>query len=410
MSDFFTNSLTPRPPLRRSLTPPLSEGEGDRTVCLLPSNARVVLFFSSLFFITKFFLNTLHTSVIIVLSSIKFRLGKENSPDTPLLRRGGGGEAGWGVVLLLLFFSYSSFASNISIITRLDTNEILIGDWVKYSVEIVRDNETQIVFPDLGNALKVDSVREIEILAFTFDTLLQSGMKKEIRTYTITAFDSGYYIIPPIQFYTKTQEDDMLAPHLTEAMLLTVKSIEVDTTDTFKPIKAPLTMPFSMMEIITELLIGAGILVLLAAIILYRVFRKKKPIIMKRFVRKQPAHEIALEKLRVLEDKKLWQKGEVKTYYSELSEAMREYIELRYNIPALESTTKEIMTRIGITGITQKQREDLQRMLQTADLVKFAKYAPMPDEHAKAMTTAYDLVNATKTDEQAHNEIIEEKT
>ncbi len=304
----------------------------------------------------------------------------------------------------LLLITLSTTASNISIVTKLDTNQILIGDQVKLSLEIVRDKQTAITFPELGNAIKLDSVRTIEILALQKDTAAQSsGMAKDVLTYTLTVFDSGYYVIPPISFKYKSSGSDSFSTIHSEAMLLTVKSIEIDTASAIKPIKEPLTLPFQLREILIELVIGGVILVAIAAGILYFSLRKKKPVLIRKFVRKEPPHETALNKLRALDEKKLWQQGEVKPFYSELSEIIREYLENRYSFPALESTTDEIMDRIVVSGISNKMREDLRIMLQTADLVKFAKAQPLPDEHKKFMDGSVEFVKTTRSDEQAQN-------
>lgn len=314
------------------------------------------------------------------------------------------------VLIVVLFSSTGVFASNVAVITKLDTNQILIGDQARLSLEVIRDKATAIAWPDISTTIKIDSARELEILATQLDTFDQpSGMVKETKTYTITAFDSGYFVIPPLPFKYKDPNSGFFQDVVSEAMLLTVTGIEVDTTADFKPLKEPLTMPFQLREILVELLIAGGLFILLAGAIYYFSMRKKKPALLKRFVRKEPAHETALNKLRVLDEKKLWQQGDVKPYYSELSDIVREYLEKRYGFPALESTTDEIMERIVVTGISHKLREDLQMMLQTADLVKFAKAMPLPDEHKKFMDNSVAFVQTTKTDEQAQNIEVTEK-
>lgn len=304
---------------------------------------------------------------------------------------------------ILLLPAAVAFSSNISITARLDTNQILIGDQVKFSLEVIRDKQTEFLWPVLGQTIQIDSTREIEVLSFKTDTTSKKGMNKEIRTYVLTVFDSGYYVIPPASFKYRNSPNDSFSIATSEPMLLTVKGMEIDTAAAIKPIKEPLTMPFKITEILKELVIGGAVLALIAGTILYFSLRKKKPVIIKRFVRKEPPHETALNKLRELEEKKLWQQGEIKPYYSALSEIIREYIEGRYNIPALESTTDEIMGRIDITGISSKQREDFRMMMQTCDLVKFAKANPLPNEHAHYMQTCYEFVKTTRTDEQAQN-------
>ena len=88
------------------------------------------------------------------------------------------------------------------------------------------------------------------------------------RCLTITAFDSGYYPIPPFVFqYTgngKAEVDSVM----TEALLFSVHTVPVDTTLAIKEIKQPLTIPLSFMEILPYLLIALAIVILIVVIII----------------------------------------------------------------------------------------------------------------------------------------------
>ncbi len=112
-----------------------------------------------------------------------------------------------------------------------------------------------------------------------------------------------------------------------------------------------------------------------------------------------PPHVVALEKLTQLADEKLWQKGEVKRYQSELTYIIREYLEGRYSIAALESTTSEIISQLKTTLTDPAHQSSLQRILQVADLVKFAKAQPDEEVHISFLNEAEGFVHATKLDE-----------
>lgn len=118
----------------------------------------------------------------------------------------------------------------------------------------------------------------------------------------------------------------------------------------------------------------------------------------KKITVRRPPHEIALEKLRAVEQEKIWQKGEVKRYYSELTDIIREYTELRFSFLAMESTTDEIIYKMRNVVIDKEQKENLQELLQHADLVKFAKANPLPDEHKRYYDMAVGFVQKTKRD------------
>ena len=122
-----------------------------------------------------------------------------------------------------------------------------------------------------------------------------------------------------------------------------------------------------------------------------------------------PPHVVALQKLAHLGDEKLWQKGEVKKYQSELTYIIREYLEGRYSIAALESTTSEIIGQLKSTLTDPSHQSSLQRILQVADLVKFAKAKPEEEVHASFLEEAEGFVHATKLDESMVSQSDEEE-
>ncbi len=124
--------------------------------------------------------------------------------------------------------------------------------------------------------------------------------------------------------------------------------------------------------------------------------QQNQEVVEKVVVVEQPAHVVALKKLGDLEDKELWQKGMIKEYQSELTYTIREYLEKRYGINALESTTSEINKALGEVDFDQQHTQKLNNILQIADLVKFAKAKPSESIHSEFMQQAKDFVNQTK--------------
>ena len=110
----------------------------------------------------------------------------------------------------------------------------------------------------------------------------------------------------------------------------------------------------------------------------------------------KPAHEIALNKLKALSEKELWQKGMLKEYQSELTYIVREYLEKRYDIHALESTTAEIIRELKNEDISEDHKTQLSDMFRMADMVKFAKATPSLDIQSKLLNEAESFVSNTK--------------
>ena len=116
---------------------------------------------------------------------------------------------------------------------------------------------------------------------------------------------------------------------------------------------------------------------------------------------------MALEKLDAIKIAKIWQKGQVKEYHTDLTDVVREYIGRRFDVHSTEKTSDETLKEIkpillakgeGLEANVDGKElyENLRTMLQLADLVKFAKWSTTPDENEKALTTAYEFVNETK--------------
>jgi hypothetical protein len=124
--------------------------------------------------------------------------------------------------------------------------------------------------------------------------------------------------------------------------------------------------------------------------------RKKKEKVIKEKISIRPAHEIAFEKLEELRMAELWKKDRVKEHQTQLSFIVREYLENRYQIKALESTTAEITRDLNTAELEAKDVSELRDLLQIADLVKFAKAKPKEDIHARFLQQVFDFVERTQ--------------
>jgi hypothetical protein len=103
-----------------------------------------------------------------------------------------------------------------------------------------------------------------------------------------------------------------------------------------------------------------------------------------------------LEELNKLREEKLWQQGNVKLYFTQLTDIIRMYIERRYSINAMEFTTDEILSSACITSLDAGIVNKLRFTLTTADMVKFAKGQPLASENELSMSNSYDFINETK--------------
>jgi len=114
-----------------------------------------------------------------------------------------------------------------------------------------------------------------------------------------------------------------------------------------------------------------------------------------------PAHIIALQELDKLKGDQLWQHDKVKEYYTRMTDVLRVYIEDRFKVPAMEQTTFEILSdfKANKSLIDAESYNGLKDILELADLVKFAKLTPLPDDNHQSLNSAYLFVQYTKIEE-----------
>jgi hypothetical protein len=145
------------------------------------------------------------------------------------------------------------------------------------------------------------------------------------------------------------------------------------------------------------------ILVLLAvltfAVWAWRKWKLRDPvknrIIPERKIPLEPAHVIALRSLEEIQKTAVWKKGQIKTHHAGTSEALRLYLEHRFNFPALERSTAEIKNAIGQLPLRQSETEALIEVLTLADLVKFAKWSPAASDHERIVSRSIRFVENT---------------
>jgi hypothetical protein len=302
----------------------------------------------------------------------------------------------YSLLILLLVTVNITFGQGYKATAKLEPGTILIGDQVNLNLSFSFPAGTQVVWPSIKDTI----LGTIQVIDRTKVDSAWSADKKNLQLSQIlrlTCFDSGFYTIPPIRFYYRNLPDTTIRFEQTGIQILTVHTLAVDTTLAIKPIKGPVKIPFSILEYLPWFISGILFLAIAGFLIFYLIRRRKgEPIFLLRpGVRYQP-HELAMMELEKLRIKKLWQTGKLKEYHTELTDILRKYIENRFRLMAMESTSGEILEDLeGKTSIQKDSLKTLGEILSMADLVKFAKYLPVPDDHEKSMEYAVDFINTT---------------
>mgnify|MGYP006150653433 FL=1 len=277
---------------------------------------------------------------------------------------------------LALFLSLLSIAvwSQPKVTTAVDSVKNKIGAEFKLSIKTNVDTLSKVKFPEskFFGALEV-------LESYKVDTVKKGDRYELIKKYGLTQFDSGKYTIPriPIIINGKTVYSDSLAIEISDVKVDTLKQKMFDIKD-IATVKSPMGNWWIYVLVVIGL-IGLGFLI-------FYLLKNRKPKAKAEVIVYKTPIEKATTLLQQLESKELWQKGAVKDYYSELTDIVRNYIEEEIKIPAMESTTSELIEGLRKAAKQKKLKlsndtvENLEKVLQQADLVKFAKVTPMDYE------------------------------
>jgi len=300
---------------------------------------------------------------------------------------------------LLFLLSINLSAQSVSALASVDSTDYLVGDYITYSLEIRADKNIEITTPFLRDSLKkFEIIKELTPLIKEEDNI-----KSTTFGYIISYYDSASVTISPINVRYKIKGDDQEKVVFSNPVTITVHTVPLEQQSDIKDVKEPLTIPLDWKFI---LLIALIVLIILAvSYYLYRRYKKKiaeQPV--KKKIIRIPAHVRALSALSNLENEKLWQKGMVKEYHSKITGIVRSYFEERFNLPALELTTSEQMQQLKKVHSAESILNITNEFLNNADLVKFAKFQPLPSVNETMMKQAKEIVTQTISNETAQVE------
>ena len=277
------------------------------------------------------------------------------------------------IALLFVFFGFSQ-----KITTSIDSSQIKIGSQFKLTIKASVNAKDKVVFPE-GKFFGALEILE----SYPVDTIKNNSQYELIKKYGLTQFDSGRYTLPNL--LVKINQ----TAFRTDSLSILVNNVKVDTTKQqmydIKNIIATEEAPSSewwKWLLLLALIVASGF----ASYFIIKKIEKREETAEEFFA--SPI-EKAIAYLQNLDKKQLIQKGEVKEYYSEMTDIARTYIEESVNVPAMESTSSELIAALK-KAISEKKmfinREELNQfkvVLENADLVKFAKSKPMQFEIEK---------------------------
>lgn len=295
--------------------------------------------------------------------------------------------------VLILCCATGLKAQQVTVEATIDSLQLLIGEQAKIKLQVSMDANQKLRLPLLRDTL----VRGVEILDVAKpDTQLLNDNKRWLvsQEYTVTSFDSALYYLPPFEVLVNDKA------YRSKALALKVYSIPVDTLhpDQFFGPKSIQEVPLTW-EDLAPMVYSILLLIALGVVTAFFIirYRNNKPIIkIIKVEPKLPPHLAAMKKIETIKADKVAKREDPKAYYTELTDVIRIYIKERFGFNAMEMTSAEIIERL----LEEKESiHDLKVMFETADLVKFAKYAPLMNENDMNLVNAVDFINQTKIEE-----------
>ena len=272
-------------------------------------------------------------------------------------------------------------------------DSVLIADQFRYGIILENVPEgTSLAFPEF----KPEKDSPLEILGeWQLDSTRISKKKEVPARYNIkasillTAFDGGIYELPDIPVL---MDGDTLVFHGPEEPL-EVKELPIDM-ETFQAhdIKPQVKFPYTFKEIFPWVL---GVLVFIGLVYLLVRFIQSRRKAAQEKEKAEPAHIKALRKLDKYRGDKYWKPENQKTFYSGVTDALREYIVSRYGVGAMEMTTAEIFDGLQGSDIPEDLYAQMKDLFERADFVKFAKFTATDEENATVLPRAVNFVTTT---------------
>lgn len=294
-----------------------------------------------------------------------------------------------------LFLCYSSLllqAQQVDVRAKTDKQNIQLGDAIQLDISATYDPQRFIVrFPQVP-----DSMNGFEIVRREKpDTIFKREINEYHQRYIITHFDSGRWNIPSFTFEIESKTGQASEVKRTDSLWIDVSAPLVDTSKPFKPITDVRGAERPWQDIALE--IGAYVLIFLALVMLfyfgwrkYKAWKEAKSKLSEAPI--LTPYEVALQQLQKIKEEALFEQGELKTYYTQLTDVLRHYLEQQFGIDSLEKTSSEIMHDVKKHKALANVRSSLRQVLESADMVKFAKGTPSAEEHLHYLELTTEVV------------------
>ncbi len=298
------------------------------------------------------------------------------------------------IYILLFALLPASAVAQVTVDIRIDSLQMFIGQQTGLTLDVTCNSNQHPVLPALSERSQL--VPGVEVVkVYDPDTQMLNDNKRMLLTqrYIITSFDSALYYLPPLEVIVDTTH------YKSKSLALQVYTVPVDTIhlEEYFGTKGIEDAPFSWDD--WKSIVYGSLLIIVLLIITFAMLvwlKQGNPII--RIIRhkvKLPPHQVAMSEIERIKEEKTWASDDSKEYYTQLTDTLRTYIQDRYGFRAMDMTSGEIIERLTAEN-NEEALDELRKLFQTADLVKFAKFTTLINENDANLVTAIDYINQTK--------------
>lgn len=290
-------------------------------------------------------------------------------------------------------------ASPISIKASTDSATLVMGDCVTVNLEVVKGGHEGAI---VDMPKKKQDYYGLEMIEWACDSIDLGNGRTQLNYHIIfQAFDPMELLtLPPFRY--AAQGDTVSSDILTFKVYpvdLSPELGDINNIDslTIHPAELPQAIRARWYDFIPDWWIWVliGLLAIALALVVWKLYKKNGPAIFT--VRKPiPPYELALQRLAELKDRKLLEQGQTKTYYTDLIDIMRNYLDGRFGINAMEMTSTQIMRKLRENKETHLSAAQMEQVLQLADIVKFAAANPTAEEGLRTFNTVAQFLESTK--------------
>lgn len=303
-------------------------------------------------------------------------------------------------------------ASGISVSASIDSAIVEMGDLnhlrVKVDMPESASRGARIVdFPKIAAGDDYVTWNGIDIVKIDTVSTIEGGKRVIDYDFTIQAFDPGTVSLPPFAVLGSEGADTAFSNVVT----FKVAPVDVDSLETINPMQSIVNPATRWYDYIPDWLIWTllGLVVASMAVAAYLLLRKHKVEVEIKRAKPVPPYELAMSRLQSLRSRNLPENGHEKEFYTELVDILRDYLQGRFGINAMEMTSTQIVKALRTNAETRMSADTVKSVLSMADFVKFAKVRPVPDDNVRAFSRAQDFVEQTKPAPEPEPEIADGK-